>query len=173
MSGVFQRFIRQKDGTTAIEFSLLLLPYMMISLAIIELSLLFASASLLEGATDSAARMIKTGELQQSGAADPEGSFRTALCQFAVVLIDCNDVIIEVSPITSFADYTGPTLDADGNVVTSGFNAGGSNDIVMVRVAYTYTMMTPFVGPLLNGTDGETLFVSTVVMQTEPYEFEG
>lgn len=169
----FRLFLAKKDGTTAIEFSMLALPYIMLSLAIIELSMMYASASLLEGATDSASRMIRTGQIQQSGTANPEAEFRNAMCDFAVVLIDCNDLVIEVTPLPSFSDFSGPTFDANGNMISSGFNPGGSNDRVMIRVAYRYTMLTPIVGPLLNGPGGSTLFMSTIVMQTEPYEFEG
>ncbi len=172
MIGFINRCIKKEDGSTAIEFSLLMMPYMLISLAIIEVSLMFMSASLLEGATDSAARLIRTGQVQQT-AGDPETMFRNALCSYAVVLIDCNTMVIEVTTLTNYADYTAPTYDAGGNMVTSGFDAGGSNDKVLIRVAYSYSMMTPLVGTLLNGSDGATLFVSTIVLQTEPYEFQG
>lgn len=172
MIQAFRRLYRRDDGATAIEFSLLFMPYMLISLGIMELSLMFASASLLEGATDSASRLIRTGSIQQSGE-DPETLFRDAMCAFATVLIECEDVIIDVSVMDNYGDFIDPTYDADGNLVSNGFDAGGSNDKVLIRVAYRYEMMTPVVGPLLNGPGGETVFVSTIVLQTEPYEFQG
>lgn len=157
---------------TSIEFSMLLMPYILIALGIIELSLMFTTASLVEGATGSAARMIRTGQLQQGGG-DPETEFRQELCNFATVLVECGDMIVEVRTLNSYNDYTDATFDGNGDMVSSGFDAGGSNDRVLVRVAYRYSMMTPLVGNLLNGPDGSTLFVSTVVLQTEPYEFQG
>jgi Flp pilus assembly protein TadG len=175
MLKLFRKFWKREEGTTAIEFSLLLMPYLLLSLGIIELSLMFASASLLEGATDSAARMIRTGQLQQSGSSDPEGDFRAAMCNYATVLINCNDVTIEAMTMNSYGDFDSyaPVYDTDGNMISQGFDAGGSNDRVIIRAAYRYEMVTPLVGPLLNGPDGGTLFVSTIVLQTEPYEFEG
>ncbi len=172
MGSFSQAFIKKEDGATAIEFSMLLMPYLLICLGIIELSLMFASASLLEGATDSAARLIRTGQLQQSNN-DPETMFRDAMCDFAVALIDCNDLVIEVTTLDSYNDFTAPTYDADGNMVSQGFDAGASNAKVLIRVSYRYTMVTPIVGPILNGADGSTLFMSTIVLQTEPYEFQG
>ncbi len=154
------------------EFSLLLLPYMTITLGIIELSLMFTSASLLEGATGSAARLIRTGQVQQTGG-DPEQMFRDALCDFAVILIDCEDMVIEVQTLDNYTDFSGPTLDPDGMMVSPGFDAGESNSKVLIRVGYRYSMMTPLVGPLLNGPSGGTLFISTIVLQSEPYEFGG
>lgn len=168
----FRKWFRRDDGSTAIEFSLLFMPYMLISLGIMEISLMFASASILEGATDSASRLIRTGNIQQSSA-DPETAFRDKMCEFAVILIDCADVEIEVSVLDNYGDYTGASFDGDGNMVSSGFDAGGSNDKVLIRVAYRYQMITPLVGPLLNGPGGSTLFISTIVLQTEPYEFQG
>ncbi len=172
MIRLLNKWVRRKDGATAIEFSMLFMPYLLISLGIIELSLMFLSASLVEGATDSAARLIKTGKVQQTSG-DPEQMFRDALCDFATVLVDCNDMIIEVTTINSYSDFSDPTYDSDGNLVPQPFDPGGSNSKVIIRVAYRYQMITPLVGPLLNGPGGSTLFMSTIVMQSEPYEFQG
>lgn len=163
---------KKEDGSSAMEFSILVVPYIMIVMGIIELSLMYTSASLLEGATSSAARLIRTGQIQQ-GAGDPETVFRDALCDYATVLVDCNEMMIEVIPMDSYTDFAGPTFDVDGNFVPQGFDAGGSNQRVLIRVAFEYSMMTPMIGPIMNGPDGGTLFISTIVMQSEPYEFQG
>lgn len=166
---------RGDDGTTAIEFSLLFIPYLILTLGIIELALMYSSASLLEGATNSASRMIRTGQLQQSTSADPEQIFRDQLCNYAQVLIRCDDVVIEVQTLASFGDASamGPDFDNDGNMTSRGFDTGGSSDRVLVRTSYRYSMMTPLVGTMLSGADGSIPFVSTIVLQTEPYEFTG
>ena len=171
---LFKNWVRGDDGVTAIEFSMLLAPFMMLTLGILEMALMFTSASLLEGATNSAARLIRTGQLQQA-AGDPETLFRNALCDYATVLINCNDVVIEVQDMTSFADFggLGAQIDGDGNVVSRGVSTGGSGDRVLIRTAYRYSLLTPFVGPLMSGGDGELLFMSTIVLQSEPYDFDG
>ncbi|MCB1838700.1 MAG: pilus assembly protein [Rhodospirillales bacterium] len=173
MTRFLKKWIKNEDAATAIEFSLVAIPFFMLCLGIMELSLMYASASLLEGATDSAARLIRTGQVQQTEG-DPETMFRDAMCNFVNVLIDCNDVVIEVQTMDSYDDFASmaPVFDSDGNMVSQGFNAGGSNDRILIRVGYRYQMKTPLVGPLLNGPDGGTLFMSTIVLQTEPYEFE-
>jgi Flp pilus assembly protein TadG len=173
-SGKFlRRWLKAKDGSTAIEFSMLFMPYLMMSLAILEMSMMYASASLLEGATTQAARLIRTGQIQQSGTPDPEGMFRTELCELAAILMACDDIQIEVMPMASYDDFEdmGPQFDEDGNLISSGFSAGGSDDRVLVRVAYRYQMMTPFIGQLLAGPSAERLFMSTIVLQSEPYDF--
>ncbi len=168
----FAGWAKKDDGTTAIEFALMALPYVFLTIGIIELSIMYAAASLLEGATGSASRMIRTGEIQQSGR-NPEEMFREALCDYATVLIRCDDIVVESIPLTSFGDYDtyAPQYDEDGNLVSQGFAVGGSDDRVLIRVAYRYSMMVPFVGMLLTGPTNSRLFMSTVVLQTEPYEF--
>ena len=84
-------------------------------------------------------------------------------------------VIIEAQQMTSFNDFASmaPQFDSDGNLVSQGFSVGGSGDRVLIRVGYRYDMMTPFVGELLTGPTNSLLFMSTVVLQTEPYDFQG
>jgi Flp pilus assembly protein TadG len=171
----FRSWVDRKEGTTAIEFSLMAIPYFMLTIGILEVSIMYASACLLEGATTAAARLIRTGQVQQAESADPEEMFRDAVCDYAEALIACDKVIIEVRQMESFDDYDsmGAQYDEDGNMVSQGFDAGGSNDRVLIRVAYRYEMLTPFIGPLLVGPDNSRQFMSTIVLQTEPYEFAG
>src|SRR5689334_19170048 len=98
------RWVKGREGTTAVEFSFLIIPYVFLTLAIIELSVMYTAASLLEGATGAAARLIRTGQLQQVQT-DPEQMFRDAICNYATVLIKCTDIFIEVIPLDNFSDY--------------------------------------------------------------------
>ena len=172
---LLKKFIKNKEGTTAVEFSLLAIPYVFLSLGIIEMSIMYASASLLEGATSSASRMIRTGSLQQSQAGNPEDLFRERVCDIATGLIECDNVVVEVVRLNGFSDFDNYAVqfDGDGNPTSRGFDAGGSSDQILVRTIYTYEMMTPFIGPLLAGADNSRTFISTIVLQTEPYDFQG
>lgn len=166
---MLRQYSARQDGSTAIEFSMLFMPFLMLSLAIIELSMMFTSASLLEVATDSASRMIRTGQLQQSGSPNPAEDFRAALCNFNVAIFDCNDAIIEVTALPDFGSAPPVAVDGNGSMQSGGFTLGNASQKVLIRVGYNYQMMTPIVGPLLNGPDGGTQFISTIVMQVEPY----
>lgn len=175
LNQILAKWVGEKEGSTAIEFALLFMPYLFLTVAIMEMSIMYASASLLEGATGSAARLIRTGQLQQAEGVDPAEMFQEAICNYATVLINCNEVIIDVRTLESFGDYeeNGATYDEDGNLVSEGFDPGGSGDRVLIRVGYRYNMMTPLIGPLLAGSDNTRFFMSTIVLQTEPYEFQG
>lgn len=169
------KIFRCEKGATAIEFALLAIPYVFVIAGIIELSIMFGAASLLEGATNSAARLIRTGQIQQAGEdVDPEAMFRENLCEFTTALIDCDDVTLTVVPLTSFfdADEVEQQYDEDGNPIPGDFDAGEASDRMLVRAAYRYNLMTPFIGPLLGGSDSSITFISTIVLQTEPYDGE-
>lgn len=173
MIKLFRNLFRRKDGSVAIEFSLLVWPFVMLTLGIIELSLMYTAESLLEGATSQAARQIKTGQLQQSGAEDIEAEFKTALCARIPALIDCDGVQIEAQVMGNFSDYSSmqASFDEDGNFEPAGFAIGGSSDKVLIRAVYYYPALTPILAPLFPFPGNTRLFVATIVLQTEPYDF--
>ncbi|MDB2682932.1 pilus assembly protein [Alphaproteobacteria bacterium] len=173
-----QKWLKDSSGTTAIEFALLAIPFFTLTLAIIEMAIMFTTASVLEGATGSTARLIRTGQIQQ-GAANPtaqEEMFRDAFCGNITALVKCSDVEIEVVNMGSFGSYNSnlPQFDGNGDLVSRGFDAGGVSDVILIRAGYRYRLMTPFVNMLLGeGSTGTRYFMSTIVLQTEPYEFVG
>lgn len=169
-----KRWRKSTSGTTAIEFSLVAIPFIIMMLGIVEIALMYTAGSLLEGSTAAAARMIRTGQLQQLNPADPETMFREALCANIRGLVNCNTVQIEVVQLPDgfmdASDYA-PQFDEDGNLVTRAFTMGGSSDVVLIRTAYRYPFLTPLLSPILGGASGSRLLMSTIVLETEPYDF--
>lgn len=162
-----------QDGVTAVEFALVGIPFILMVIGIIEMALMFASQSLLEASVAQGAREIRTGAVQQGGGDD---LFRDTVCDYASVFIACDDLQYQVVAIDSFQeaeDFPDPEFDDEGNLQDQSFDAGGVNDIVMIRVAYRYIVKTPMMQLLLtNNDDGSRILLSTVVLQSEPYEFQ-
>lgn len=160
-------------GATAVEFALVSLPFFTMLIGMIETSLFFAAGNVLEGASHEAARVLQTGQAQQSGNA--VGAFEDKLCEKVENMIPCADLLYEVIEIPTFldaADYT-PQFDEDGNLVSQGFSPGGVEDTILVRVTYRYEFLTPLLGALMTGGAGSSMMhMSTVVVRNEPYEFE-
>src|SRR5574343_295825 len=75
---------------------------------------------------------VRTGEAADTG--DPEGAFVTELCNQVDFYIPCEDIVYESLVLEGFsdADELAPEFDADGNMVSQGFDVGGSSDVVMV-----------------------------------------
>lgn len=171
---IIKQWCRKRDGVTAVEFSLLALPLIVMVIGIIEISLMFTTQSLLDASTATAARLIRTGQVQQDGG--NEEMFREALCDFAEILIPCDDIQLQVQVLEDFGsaeETPPPEFDEEGNLEGQGFAAGDINSVILIRAVYQYSIMTPLMQPVLtNRADGTRLMISTIVLQNEPYEFE-
>lgn len=173
------RFRKKDDGVAAVEFAFFAIPFAFLMIGMIEVGMMSTAGTLLQGATDESARLIRTGQAQQSG--DPQGMFEDALCARVDLLIDCDDLTYEVIKIDDGLGFGGastdatlvdPVFDVDGNLQSSGFDPGGENSLVIVRVAYNYPLLSPFVGPFLSDrSDNTRLLMSTAIIQNEPYDF--
>ena len=161
------------SAVAAIEFSLMALPFIILVIGIMELSLMFAAGSLLHGAVNDAARLVRTGQIQQTNG-DPEVMFADALCRHAGMLLNCDGFQYEVHVLDSFsAADLAPVFDDEGNLQVSGFDPGGVRQIVLIRVSYLYPLMTPLIGNFFADYPGNRkLLLATTVLETEPYAFE-
>lgn len=166
---------RRQEGAVAVEFALVALPFFMLVIGLLEVSLMYASAIVLEGATVSSSRAIRTGQVQQSS--NPEQTFKDLLCANISALIACANVRYEVihPPGDTFNNAEGlpPQYNPDGSLKPQGFNAGGISDVVVIRTSYRYKFITPFMAPLLSAaSDFGVTLLSTVTLRSEPYDFE-
>lgn len=165
--------IKKDDGATAVEFALVSVPFIFLLIGIIEMSLMFAASSTLHSGTNEAARMIRTGQAQQTSVGTPEDIFQGELCRAVNTMLNCSLLQYQVMPLDRFADFSqfAAVFDEDGNLEDAGFDAGGSSSVVLIRVAYRYPLLVPFVGNFMSDGPGMTkLFISTVVIQSEPYD---
>lgn len=168
-----REWLKREEGVTAVEFSLVAVPFVFLIIGTIEMALMFTAQSVLQESTFTAARLIRTGQIQLSESGDPETMFREEVCSFSELMIPCGEIQFQVQTLPSFADADDEPLpfDEDGNFTDTGFDPGGANDIVMIRVAYNYPVRTPLIQPILANHGGnKRTMLSTIVLQTEPYE---
>lgn len=169
-------FSGRTDGSVAIEFALMIFPFIFITFAIIELSLFFAASNMMESGINNSARVIKTGQLQQQTGMTPEAAFRQEVCNHLFGLIRCDKVGLEVIALPdddfgSAGDYA-PIYDEDGNMVPRDFDPGSSSSVVLIRAVYRYKLLTPlFANVFTKEPDNTIPIIATVVLQTEPYDF--
>lgn len=173
---IIKPWLRDKSGTTAVEFSLVGIPFVLMIIGTVEMALMFTAQSVLQEATYTASRQIRTGQIQQMDGGDQQAAFREAVCDFAELLIPCDRIQFQVLEVPDFGDAEGmpeAEFDDDGNLEDQGFDPGDVSSVVMIRVAYNYPIITPLMQPMLtnNGNSTRTM-LSTIVLQNEPYEFE-
>ena len=169
---------RNEKGVVAVEFALLAAPFVFLIIGLIETSLYFATSISLEGATQSASRLVMTGQAQNSG--DALRAFEEKLCSQVNIMLPCDDIKIEAIPIdtNNFSGAEGlvPIFDDEGNLVPRGFSPGVSDDVILIRAAYRYEFLTPMIGRLMQDNDetnnNSVLLMTTVVIRNEPYSFD-
>lgn len=189
-------FRRRDDGSAAVEFALLALPFFALVMFTFELGLGFVANKVLEIGTDTVARQIRVGQLQlrafdpdtagDEEAAQREGmaEFREALCDQATMTIffDCSKLLIDVQMIATWANAPGnpgrdETTDSEGNVKlgsisSSGFNfaPGGRQSINVVRVFYEWpTIMNFNDSESYAWVDDKRLMMATAAFVNEPF----
>lgn len=165
-----RRLMRREDGTVAIEFAFVAMPFFALLVATIETSLIFFAGQTLETAVADSARMIMTLQAQNQGF--DYSAFKSQICSRIHGLFDCaNGIKLDVNTATAFsAANTAQPLDANGNLTISNtYNPGGPGDIVVVRVVYQWPVWAQFFGiNLINASGNTKLLMSTAVFRNEP-----
>jgi Flp pilus assembly protein TadG len=188
---IFRRLAGDSIGAVALEMALVGPPFFLLLLTILDLGLLLANQSLLEGAARDAARLIRTGQVQI--ASSPITTFQNLLCSDMSPVMssaDCAaDIVFEVQTFTSFGSVSfTPCVrnnnDTTGSGTQCSFTPGSGGQIVGVQATYNRPFIIPWVGACLtggscwtglgatNGSDpgrGSVPLVSTVIFRNEPF----
>jgi len=183
----FKRFAAATRGATAVEFGFVALPFITLVFGVLELGLVFLVSTTLENATDAVSRKIRTGEFQNGGGS--RASFAAAICgEMNWLGSDCaSKVHLDVRKFTNFSDVSthvndpgnNPTKPADASKPTgpkvfddtkTQFIAGGPGDIVLIRVYYEWSLITPILNQGLETLSGGKRLISTAAtFRNEPY----
>ena len=144
-------------ATTAVEFGMVAMPFLMLLLFVFELSYDLFSQSVLDCALQIAARQLQTGNAQN--VKDGNDFITKYLCPDLGGLLMCSGVYIKVAKITpsstqDYYDYTtgavpvsGGTLDLSSYAAASFCNAGPAQ---LLLISAVYVGPT-FLGGLLPG----------------------
>ncbi|MEO3429709.1 TadE/TadG family type IV pilus assembly protein [Pelagibius sp. CAU 1746] len=164
----FGPLLRDERGNALIEFAFVAPPFLLLLIGTLEVSVMFFTSAVIEGATKEAARQIRTGNIQAT--ADPLAAFRGQLCDSLFGVIDCNQVVFNVRTFSSFAAVSMPIeLDQDGEIVNTAFTPGGSSEVTVVRAMYRWRFMTPLIDRVMPSGLAGHLLISTAAFQNEPY----
>ncbi|WP_306141246.1 TadE/TadG family type IV pilus assembly protein [Roseibium sp. MMSF_3412] len=167
-------FAKDRDGVTAVEFSMVALPFFIIVFGIIEVGVSMFVNRMVDNSVISAARLIRTGQAQTAGLSADQ--FKTQICDFMPsFMCDADRIVVEVDSVGTFADAgsTDSLYDADGNLKDDddlAYNIGGAGNIVIVKVIYKWPMMTSALNLALDDNGTERYLTSTLVFRNEPWE---
>ena len=161
-----------RRGSSAVEFSLVALPFFALILASLQLFVMFMAQQVLETATEVVGREILTGTIQSQGLS--QSQFQAAVCAQIPALLKCNGVMVDVQTALNFSvvDTTAPALTYDnkGNVTNQWqFQPGSPGDIVIFRVMYQWPMFGIFGFNPITQQNGTRLLMATAVFKNEFY----
>ncbi len=185
LRAVLARLPLDRRGATAVEFAIIITPFLFILFSIFEISIIFLVSLTLESATARAARTIRVASASPATGISSHTSvnaFRTAVC---------NNMGWLASQCAGFSDTTGLVIDvrdpssfANGNTTSAAIVGGTlaqydgsrcfysgqvSGDIVVVRSFYPWTLLIPYLNlafPKLS--NGQIVLTDTEVFKLEP-----
>lgn len=168
-------FLRDRSGTTAIEFTALALPFSLLVFAILESCISFAGQQVLANATYDIARQLRTGQIR--AASVTEASLKQMVCARLEVIVakNCPGLVVDLREFATFAAAAQVRikLTSDHDIDTTGFDVkpGPSMSKNMLRVFYKWPVMTDFMSKMMsNLKGGKTLHFATATWQNEPFD---
>ncbi len=190
------RFFNRSEGATALEYAIVLPVLLWLVMGILEYSMVMYASAVLEGATNFAARLGKTGYTNTTGGDGSDATAASGLCpipatqdaqtqsQFILCVLRSrvagllNPNLIQVNTKT-FGAYDAisgmPTFSpctSDPSDTTdpqcSSMLLGSAEQIVIYTVEYPWPVFTPFLKNVL-GTNGIATLSSSALVKNEPF----
>lgn len=178
-----RRWVRDTRGATAVEFGLVVGPFILLLTVIMVVGLQFFTINALERGVTAAARKLRTGEAQKAGLTFDD--FRKMVCDEAGSLIPCDaKLVVHVKSGATFADLDPPvSCLSNGNLTPSGGAgakpvsnyAGTASATVVVTACYDWALGSPLwqmIWNLLTSAQQQekTIVSSTIAFRSEPYQ---
>ena len=176
-----RRLRGDRTGTTAVEFGLLIVPFMLTLLGAFEVGYTFFMMSALDSAVRGSARAVMTGAVSTAGMS--ASTFRTSVvCPKLPSNFSCSDVFVNVTIVPATSTKTGyysyvntaqsgllvPALDATQNT----FCPGSGGQYVVVQILYPASYFTRlFAGgsSTVYKNKSVNVLMSTATFRAEPY----
>lgn len=180
-----RRFAADQNGTTAIEFAMVIGPFLFLLFGIMSVGLYFFVVFSLEHAVESASRVIRTGQAQtQTPNAMTVTEFKAKICEKLPSFMNCsgtgNKVRVNVQNFTGFGSITASSCtDSSGALIpeaSQSFNPGAASTVVLVSVCYEWDLSlalanVPYwISPTNSKMgNGATMIQASTTFTSEPY----
>ena len=166
----WRALLRNRDGSAAVEFGLVALPFCVMIFAILEVALIFTLDSVLENAAIATGRLVRTGQASAQGMTAAQ--FKTELCsRMSIFAGDCEArATVDVREIPQF-NITPPDPVSGGTFNPAGltYSNGQPGSLMLVRVWYEHPLVTTFLSQgLSNVGDRTAMLTATTAFRNEP-----
>lgn len=170
--GQLTRLRRNESGSTAIEFAMVAMPFLMLLVVIIEIGLAFFASQVLDNAVADSARLIRTGQAHQASL--DQAGFKQEVLNRLPGFFSADRLSVDVKTFSSFSTWTSqPVIDADNNLIDNFvYQPGNASQIVVVRAFYRWPMVGALLGvDFADLADGSRLLGSIAAFRNEPFPF--
>lgn len=157
--------LRSRRGTTALEFAIASVPFLMLFIGIIELAWQFTTAAALDAAVLRASRFGVTG---QATTANEPAQYTCRSQTIAWIITSSTGGFLKGANLTVSTAAYGNASDLSGNTFASGAGTGGQ--IVSYSVTYTQPFLTGVAWTNFVGGSGAITHRATVVVKNEPFD---
>jgi hypothetical protein len=188
---VFRRVLgiwRDRRGVSAVEFAIMSPVLILTVVGIMEVSMLLAVSSLLEGGLRDAARYGITGYVPSG--TTREDQIKKIIGEATIGLVDMNTATIDTLIYPSFGDIGQPEPYDDQNsngqydigepytdINSNGqwdpdmgaAGLGGPGEIVLYKIKYDLGLMTPLLSAIMGGDDSKVTLRASIAVRNEPY----
>jgi Flp pilus assembly protein TadG len=151
----------------ALEFAFVAPIFMLFVGMVFDVGILLYQQAMIDSAAFRAARLIRTGQIQQNGGSVTP--FTTQLCtDLANIVDDCANTQYKVTSAATFASLSNTVAtDGYGNITGKGtFSPGTSGQDVVVQVGWNRPYIINWVGNRVNPR-GSSLIVSILAFRNE------
>ncbi len=178
---------KDRSGSTAIEFGMVIGPFLGLLFAIIEVALVYFAQFAMESGNEAASRVLRTGQAQNGNLT--QALFKWRVCQKLPAFMDCNgNLTVDVRSYPTFAQAAVNAADLFGddgarNTTPEKFCPGGPSDVVVVTLYYKWNLIMGLPGlgdftgkmglTLGNTPSGARLIITGFAMKNEPYLLTG
>lgn len=179
------RFAREERGTTAIEFAMVIGPFLFLLFGIISVGFYFFVTFSLEHAVESASRKIRTGQAQNGGTPLTVDTFKAEICTKLPPFMKCDGgasdkIRVNVQTYTGYSSVSAPScVDNNGALIAKAnqvYQPGTTSSIVLVGVCYEWELSKAmanipyWIAPQsARMTNGSTLIQAATTFTNEPF----
>ena len=166
-----RRFWGNQSGATAVDFALVLAPFLAVLMAIIESALTLFAGQVLQTATTNASRLIMTGQAQNGNWSATQ--FQNSVCANLTVMFNCSgNLNIDVRSFSSFTSVSLPSVTNSNGTLSNNYvyQPGNPGDVVVVRLIYQWPIIGTGLGIGIANSAGNTYtLIGTAAFRNEPY----
>lgn len=179
-----QGYLAARDGVVAVEVGLLAAPFFMLLVGVAALGVVTWCHSVLDFATQKAARQIMTGALQSANTTPSQFKTNVLCAYLPKAVFDCSKLVVNLAVVTESDEPTGwynyvnseqtalKSPDAVNNA-NNGFCFGSGNSYQVLQVAYPYPILSRYIATSSALASGYSLITSTVAFKNEPFQGGG